>query len=314
MAPRRLLLRLFRHLEQTATFVDLSTNGSLLDSKLISSMLPVLANIHFSVEAATPETYHKIRGSRAFYSVIDTIKMMTELKHEVPKGERPFNVILNYALRKSNCSELIDFLRMAAEWRVDGVFVRQLLVHFPSMKSETLVDKPEILNPLIEQAEQEAEKLGLSVILPAYIKRTQSANTLSQASKSAGTSQTEPQNKNDTRKPKRINCSFLWRCMNIRSTGHIFACNALNAPLLGNLETKTFADMWNGEILREMRKRLDTSDPHPVCRACWMYEVGYLDSFDTSDSQRNFSLKTAAKPREKSYNVSAFIQEKIDDA
>ena len=189
---------------------------------------------------------------------------------------------------------------MAAELRVDGVYVRQLLVHFPSMRSETLVDKPEILNPLIEQARRESEKLGLPVFLPALIKSTRSVNSVTQE-------QAEQKMEIGLSKPKRVNCCFLWRCINVRSTGHVFSCNALNAPLLGHLKTTSLAEMWNGEILRDMRRRLDTKDPHPACCHCWLREVAYLDSFDSSDSEKNFSFQSVRQPKEKAYDVRSFI-------
>ena len=300
MAPRHLLLRLFQQLERTYTLLDVSTNGVLLDSELISAVLPVLGDICFSLDAATQDTYYRVRRSKAFQVVIETIKKLANLKQKAPKDRRLFQIQLSFALRKANCSELIDFLRMAAELQVDGVYVRQLLVHFPSMRSETLVDKPEILNPLIEQAAREAEKLGLPVFLPALIESTPSVNSVTQE-------QAEQKMEIGPSKPKRVNCFFLWRSMGVRSTGHVFSCGGLNPPLIGDLKTTSLAKMWNSEILRDMRRRLDTTDPHPACRHCWLREVAYFDSFESSDSERNFSLPGVSQPKEKAYDVSSFI-------
>ena len=307
MSPRHLLLRLFKQLERTYTFLDITTNGVLLDSKLIAAALPVLGDICFSLDAATPDTYYRIRRSKAFQAVIETIKNLSNLKQKIPKDRRLFQIQISFTLRKLNCSELIDFLRMAAELQVDGVYVRQLLVHFPSMRSETLVDKPEIINPLIEQAAREAEKLGLPVFLPAFIERTSPADSVAQVPELTQKPQADQNMEIDPSRPKRVNCCFLWRGMGVRSTGHVFACNALNAPLLGNLKTTSLAEMWNGEILRDMRRRLDTTDPHPACRHCWLREVAYFDSFDSSDSEKNFSLQSVRQPKEKAYDFSSFI-------
>ena len=307
MAPRHILLHLFRQLERTYTFLDVCTNGALLDSKLISAALPVLGDICFSLDAATQDTYYRVRRSKAFRVVIDTIKTLASLKQTVPKDRRLFQIHLSFALRKANCSELIDFLRMAAELQVDGVYVRQLFVYFPSMKSESLVDKPEIFNPLIEQAMREVEKLGLPVFLPALIGRTHPVDSIARKPIFTQKSQAEQKIEVNPPRPKRVNCCFLWRCMNVRSTGYVFSCNAFDTPCLGNLKTTSLAEMWNGEILRDMRRRLDTADPHPACRRCWLREVAYFDSFDSSDSEKNFSFQSVRQPKEKAYDISSFI-------
>lgn len=307
MAPRHLLLRLCRQLERTYTFLDACTNGALLDSELISAMLPVLGDICFSLDAATQDTYYRVRRSKAFQAVIETIKTLSNLKQTVPKDQRLFQIHLSFALRKANSSELIEFLRMAAELQVDGVYVRQLFVCFPSMKSESLVDKPEIFNPLIEQAIRESEKLGLPVFLPAFIRQTPITDSVVQEPASTQKSQTQQEIKADPSRLKRVNCCFLWRCMNVRSTGYVFSCNAFDTPCLGNLKTTSLAEMWNGKILRDMRRRLDTTDPHPACRRCWLREVAYFDSFDPSDSEKNFSFQNVRQPKEKVYDTSSFI-------
>ncbi|MBT0666293.1 radical SAM protein [Geobacter pelophilus] len=308
MAPRYLLLHLFKQLERTNTGLDISTNGALLDYELMFAMLPVLGDICFSLDAATKETFYLVRRSKDFDSVIETIKKLASLKQYALSDRRRFQIQLSFALRKTNCSELIDFLRMAAELQVDGVYVRQLLVHFPSMASETLIDKPEILNPLIEQASREAEKLGLSVFLPALI--NDSSHVIHSAPVIEVLSEAEVPQKQVPEQPldanpqskSRVNCAFLWRCMGVRSTGHVFSCGCLSAPLIGDIKTNSLAEIWNCETLRDMRKRLDTEDPHPACSHCWYREVSYFDSFEGSD----FSLQNVSQPKEKTYDDSSF--------
>ena len=39
-------------------------------------------------------------------------------------------------------------------------------------------------------------------------------------------------------------------------------------PEIGNLETQSFEEIWNGDAYREMRLRLVARDPVAVCRGC----------------------------------------------
>ena len=291
MTPRKLLRQFFKYLEITHTFFDFATNGALIDQSLINSMLPVLGNICFSLDAAKPDTYFAIKRSDKFHYVVNIIKILLKLRDAIPADRHRFQLLLCFALRRANHGELIDFLKMAADLGVDGVYVLHLLVHFPGMQSETLIGKPDIANPILELASKEAEELKLAVFLPAPIDN----RPLNKS-----------RQKNSISKPvtaSRINCCFLWRSIIIRNDGQVFPCSSLHSPYIGNVKKDSFFRIWNSEKIRQMRIRLDTADPHPACRRCWFREVSYFESLANED---DFALKNVQRSDQKAYNSTAF--------
>jgi len=294
VAPASLLDRLVHHLERTATRLEASTNGALLDEAMIEKLLPVLGHLTFSIDAATEETYGRVRASKSFKKVISAFQRLSRARDQATPSKH-FDLSTVFTLMRSNASELCDFLRLSSEWGADGVYVRHLLVHFPAFQEETLIRDPKAANPLIEKAAKEADRLGLTVFLPDLI---------GQDASEQGDAKDVPSSSGTKRERSRVQCAFLWRTIVILADGSIYPCGGLSPPLLGNIKETSFADIWNGGLLREMRRRLNTDDPHPTCAHCWYREISYFDSPAVQD---DFLRRGTQAPKEKKYDASAFI-------
>lgn len=293
-APKHLLCRLIDHMEKTSTALQASTNGAALSDDLIDLILPVLNNMSFSLDAATEDTFLKVRGSSRFEEVIQTTKRLIQRRDEVPAHHR-FKVNLVFTLMKSNASELLDFLWMAANLKADFVTVRLLLVHFPEFRDEQLFDQPDKVNPILEQAAAEADTLGLSVFLPNPIQ-----SELPDAA--------HEQKKEDHLVPDRIPCSFLWRALHVCTNGDVYPCSGLSAPKLGNLNEESLMDLWNGPLIRAMRRQLETNHPHPACEHCWLREISFYNAPNIGE---DYSSREPKQPKSRHYDEQAFISKGI---
>ena len=287
MAPKPLMRRLLRHMDQTDTRLEVSTNGTLLSEELSQTIAPLLSHISFSVDAATAETYRKARASEAFHALIEIIRRFQRLRDDAPLSQR-FAISLVFTLMRKNASELLDFLEICQDLQADAVYVRHLLVHFPEMKEETLIDKPAEANPILKEAAELAERLGLAVFLPDLIREEK----------------TSPKKATELNAPRRVNCCFLWRAVCINTEGMVMPCGGLHPVVLGKLDELPFKDIWNGELIREMRRRLDTADPHPMCAHCWYRQIAYFDSPTVTETFLQTKVQT---PKEKPYDASAFF-------
>jgi len=288
-APAALLDRLVDHLDRTGTRFAATTNGALLAPRRIDAILPALCDITFSVDAATADTYRLVRGQDRFDTVVATMRRLVELRDALPSGRR-FGICAVFTLMRRNCHELVDFMRLASELGIDSVIARHLLVYFPELDAETLVDKAEVANPVIEAAAAEAERLGVAAFLPDLIDP-------------APQQQEEATPTGAATVPGHVPCMFLWRASVILKDGEARSCGCVKPARLGNIRRKPFADIWNGEQLREMRRRLDTLDPHPLCRHCWYREIAYFDSPAVLD---DFNQRRLRRPKRKGYDVRAF--------
>jgi len=97
------------------------TNGTLLNKTMWASLSEgfksLISCLHVSVDAASEQTYHKIRVGGNFNRLLDNLKLIGTLKKE--KKIKFFMMAM--VLQKANIHELLDFLKLAAQMGVDGV-------------------------------------------------------------------------------------------------------------------------------------------------------------------------------------------------
>jgi len=155
------------------TFVQFNSNGILLTEEVSRNLIKKgLKLIDFSVDAASPETYKKIRRKN-FNLVINNIKRLTEIKKEL--GVKHPVIKMNMTLIKENLSEVIPFIEMAKKLEAEKVRLG-LLNPFKEYEIENegfifnyleqmLDTTSEIFQKTIEEAKQKAEELGIELIL-----------------------------------------------------------------------------------------------------------------------------------------------------
>jgi MoaA/NifB/PqqE/SkfB family radical SAM enzyme len=98
--------------------LDLTTNGSCLDSEQVLSSCALFRNINVSLDAATGETYHRVRGV-AFQSVIDNIGLLIRRKPECPAN---MTVRLSFIANSQNIQEIGSFIDLAKKLGVDEIY------------------------------------------------------------------------------------------------------------------------------------------------------------------------------------------------
>jgi MoaA/NifB/PqqE/SkfB family radical SAM enzyme len=112
----------------TDTEVSINSNGTLLTPERIDRLLrSPLSWISISLDAATPETYRRIRGAD-FDLVISRVKDLIR-ERNARQSARRLRVFINMTLMRANIEEFPRFVELAADLGVDGVQVNQLLWH-----------------------------------------------------------------------------------------------------------------------------------------------------------------------------------------
>ena len=98
---------------------SINTNLTLLDDKKLKNLLDSnLKVINVSLDAATPETYRKIRGF-SFEKVLENIKRLITLRQV--NGKRFPLLYLNMTMMRSNIEEVPEFVKLAASLGADCV-------------------------------------------------------------------------------------------------------------------------------------------------------------------------------------------------
>jgi MoaA/NifB/PqqE/SkfB family radical SAM enzyme len=90
--------------------VSINTNATMLREKIVSQLL-ALPELYLrcSIDAATPETYFRIRGTDFFGAVCANLRRFAEAIHSAPH----LRMILIYVVMRENLHEVIPFIELA---------------------------------------------------------------------------------------------------------------------------------------------------------------------------------------------------------
>lgn len=212
--------------------------------------LKSLMFMKFSHDAATPETYEKIRVGSNWDKVVRNIKALDKYKRQ--EGRYFPQIGFHYIIMKQNIHEAEMFLDWidSLDIRVFEVMYSRLLHPFPEVK-DIYVDVPE---GLIEKLKEKGRRLGINVI----------ANSDAQAQK----------------EKLPVNMCTQYYMPFIFVDGTVISCCAQNEGnqrklqkqySLGNIFATPFREIWNGEKYRNLRKGLYLGCPDsvsPICANC----------------------------------------------
>ena len=223
--------------------------------KLIDSGLD---EYRVSMDAATPETYRRIRGVDQFERVVANVGRLVELEQE--SGRVAPRVSLWFTASRVNLAELPAFVRLAASLGVAEVYVQRLVFN-----ELGLATAENALHGRLRQREQElltrAEDLarGLGLVVHA------SGLTTPLASLNGHAPSARPW----------AGCQRPWTLAYVTANGNVLPCcispwvaRDYQALILGHAFAEPFADIWNGERYRRFRDDFESERPPDPCRGC----------------------------------------------
>ena len=167
------LFTILDNINTDTTFVQFNSNGILLTEEVSRNLIKKgLKLIDFSIDAASPETYKKIRR-KDFNLVVNNIKRLNEIKKEL--GVKHPDIKMNMTLMKENLLEVVPFIELAKSLEAKTVHLG-LLNPFKEYQidnegfifnyQEQMLDTDsEIFHKTIEEAQQKAEELGIELVL-----------------------------------------------------------------------------------------------------------------------------------------------------
>ena len=158
---------------------SINTNFTVINEqqmeRLVASNLKI---INVSLDAATPQTYQKIRGFD-FEKVLANIRMFTQKKQEA--GKLFPQLYLNMTMMRSNIEEVVKFVQLAKSLNATKACVWHLnrwpeaeMARFVVQRDDWLFDYrkeglwnfPELSNDWLDKAKQEAKQLDIPFWMP----------------------------------------------------------------------------------------------------------------------------------------------------
>lgn len=208
----------------------------------------------FSFDAATKETYEKIRVNSNFDKVVRNIKTLDRYKHK--KGKHWPQIEFHYLIMQQNIHEAEQFIEFVDSLDIEcsGIMFSRLLHNFPGIEDKYMELPPELGPKLIEKGKQ----FGI----PVYF----NGDSLSQ-------------------KPAANTCT-QWTMPYIFPDGTVIpCCNGNEAGIrskqrewsMGNVFTTPFRDIWYGPKYTQLRKTLREGNKEqymPVCKnLCAVHDI-----------------------------------------
>jgi len=225
--------------------LDIITNGSLLDTERRAMLLDNnAALIKVSLEAATQDTYHFIRGGD-LAQVLANIRAMADAK--AGRGLKNPALQINFVAMERNIRELPDLVPLAAEAGVD-----KLLILFMNAQDredlarESLFFHQQLSDECMRKALEVGKEKGLEVVVPGFF-------NAEEGEEDCVVDQT---------------CHSPWKNCLVAMDGTVQFCCGRTGKTLGNLLERDFDEMWQCGHITTFRKLVNTDKQPQCCRTC----------------------------------------------
>ena len=230
---------------------------SLTDAKIEQLLHSAPDEFRVSIDAATPETYLKIRGVPQFHRIVDNVSRLIARQHDllrsVPKVSFWFTGI------RANIHELPDLIRLAHKIGVAEVYLQRLVFYETGLavREQSLYGS---LEATVKEAVEEAERLcqNYDIIFHASGASAplQSLDPVAGSRPWAG-------------------CQRPWTVSYVTANGNVLPCcispwtaKDYKGAILGNALQEPLAEIWNGERYQTFRTTFESDTPPDPCRGC----------------------------------------------
>jgi MoaA/NifB/PqqE/SkfB family radical SAM enzyme len=247
-------LKMLQYLKSKNVFIEFFDTFDLINREISQELVRIgIDKIWMSIDAATKETYEKIRVGTNFDKVIGNLKTLIEVKkqYKTPIPEIWFHYIIN----KYNVLEMPKFVDLV-----------QLLIGESKTNYATLI----FFTSLLYFAEIE----DLRSMIPEEIKnlvleKTKNYNLYLNWNENVVSS-------------KPITDCTKWTEPFVLVTGHIQPCCAINeandrefqkANSFANLLVEDFRDIWYSERLKKFKKNIHRRIRPRICKNCRIYKI-----------------------------------------
>ena len=245
-------LKMLEYVKAREIQVELYDTFYFIDEKVANKLIDLKIDmIKPSIDAASKETYEKIRVNSNFDLVMKNIKNLLRLKRE--RGSFFPEVEFHYIISKANMHELCKYIELlgSLEGNVDSILVTRIMHNFNEIDHLYT----EIPDELICQGNKKAQQVGIKLHWNLDVPKC---------------------------KPPIALCN-VWIMPFIFVTGHVIPCCSGNEAnrrdyqketSLGNVfEAEHFREIWNGDKYRAFRRMIKSGQVPKQCVNCCLFSI-----------------------------------------
>lgn len=226
-------------------FVQTTTNGTLLGKERGKVLLDSgIDQIYVSIDGATAATHEAIRAGSSFERTLENVRTMVQRR-----GASASPILEAWCVgQRANAPELPDLVRLVADLGLDRLTIQHDLTDWGKEEFRTRAGERNLASDLdhcIERAREVATELGLPFAVHTG-------------------------NRFDLDRGER--CPWPWTSTYVTAEGKISPCCFLADPdtlSLGDLNEKTFEEIWQDDPYRTFRRAHAAGTPPPACQQCY---------------------------------------------
>jgi MoaA/NifB/PqqE/SkfB family radical SAM enzyme len=252
-------MKMLQYVKSKKIYVEIYDTFFLINREKAKELINLgIDRILPSIDAATKETYEKIRVGSDFETVVRNLKNLIEIKKE--RNLIFPELSFHYIISKLNMHEVVKFIDFvhSIDPTAKKIAFTTLLHPFKEVQGDYLLSVPE---KIIQEAERRGKELGIRIGWNFNVR-------------------------DEKCRPLIGECTF-WIIPFIFATGHVIICCAGNEAnsrefqkkySFGNILEKPFREIWNSEEYKKARKLIRQGICPMQCRGC--------PSFNTSSKTK----------------------------
>jgi radical SAM protein with 4Fe4S-binding SPASM domain len=235
--------RLCQDLKEFGVLLDLTTNGTLLDRKILLTLLPILSDIKISIDGADKDTFENIRRGAKFKRVLANIEQAVELREELELSNEP-TITIQMTLMRSNFQQLPKMVELAQSLGIDRVKAYHIFSFEASMDREVIIDEE------YNEIRKKTIACGKQNRIDLEIAESASGSSLEVLIGRA--------------------CPLLWAESFIDVNGDVYPCHSHGGDRAGTIISNRFLDIWNSGFYTNLRNCVKNGNPAWHCSGCGM--------------------------------------------
>lgn len=268
-----------KRLREANQRITLITNGTFFERDAVArAVAENVSEVQLSVDAATRETYERIRIGSRWSRILGGVKNLQRFR----SGSTLQSTLqLNFVLMRSNVHELAAVVDLAAAFGAGSVFAQHVHAMTKPSQQEPLLDDPGLYDTARLAAIERATLHGIELRIPNAF----GSDVVSHSSIST----------DEAIDTYAVPCREPQQAIVVLYDGRVFACChplAHAKMLLGNLNEQSFESIWNGPLYRNLRIGMRCGDVPTICKECPMVhspppaavDAAYIEASETLEA------------------------------
>lgn len=227
--------------------IELYTNGMLLDEEISRKILPFLADLKVSFDAASKSVFENFRVNANYETIIRNITKFNELRKNF-RYVSPPTITLQVTLARSNINELPLLVKLASSIGINRIAASHAYIFSQNLKSESLIFNRDLSDENLLEAYILSKNLDVNTFFPRPFNGANPGTFYLFKAKT---------------------CAYLYKETWINANGDVHPCFLPDSPVMGNLHEESFQEIWNGSRYRNMRRTVNDQKPlFSRCKNC----------------------------------------------